>query len=115
MTSPACSRHSIPANFLRTCWGQNFLHVPGDPGKFSELLPWPALNRILEQHRLDHPRVRLTREGKPVPHQFVSQLSDASSQRPNQPIARVRSADLARELREGATLVLDAVDECTVP
>ena len=92
-----------PEGFLRTCWGQNFLHVPGAPGKFADLLPWPALNRILEQHRLDTPRVRLTREGKPVPP--ASFLSYATNRRrPNQPIARLRGADLTRELREGQRL-----------
>lgn len=101
-------------SFLRTCWGQTFLHVPGAPGKFSDLLPWPALNKILEQHRLDTPRVRLTREGKPVP--ATSFLSyQTNRRRPNQPIARVRGAELTRELREGATLVLDAVDELHSP
>lgn len=101
-------------SFLRTCWGQNFLHVPGTPGKFSHLLPWPALNQILEQHRLDTPRVRLTREGKPVP--ATSFLSyQANRRRPNQPIPRLQAAELSRELREGATLVLDAVDELHAP
>jgi hypothetical protein len=103
-----------PDDFLRTCWGQNLLHVPGAPGKFSDLLPWPALNRILEQHRLDTPRVRLTREGKSVPAaQFLSYTTNR--RRPNQPIARLRGSDLTRELRDGATLVLDAVDELHSP
>jgi ribosomal protein L16 Arg81 hydroxylase len=101
-------------SFLRTCWGQQYLHVPGTRGKFSELLPWPSLNQILEQHRLDTPRVRLTREGKQVPAEsFLSYQSNR--RRLNQPIARVRAADLTRELRDGATLVLDAVDELYAP
>jgi hypothetical protein len=100
--------------FLRTCWGQQFLHVPGTHGKFSELLPWRVLNRILEQHRLDHPRMRLTREGQPVPSAFY--LSHQTNRRrPNLPIPRVKAAELTRELREGATLVLDAVDELHPP
>jgi hypothetical protein len=100
--------------FLRTCWGQQFLHVPGVPGKFSELLPWSALNRILEQHRLDHPRMRLTREGQPVPTAFY--LShQANRRRPNLPIPRIKAAELSKELRDGATLVLDAVDELHSP
>jgi hypothetical protein len=103
-----------PDGFLRTCWGQNFLHVPGVAGKFSELLPWPALNQILEQHRLDTPRIRLTREGKPVPaDSFLAYQTNR--RRPNQPIARLRAAELTRELRDGATLVLDAVDELHPP
>ena len=103
-----------PDGFLRTCWGRNFLHVPGVAGKFADLLPWPALNHILEQHRLDTPRVRLTREGKPVP--AASFLSYSTNRRrPSQSIPRLRGADLSRELRDGATLVLDAVDELHPP
>ncbi|HYP08447.1 MAG TPA: cupin domain-containing protein [Bryobacteraceae bacterium] len=101
-------------SFLRTCWGQNFLHVPGARGKFSELLPWPALNGILEQHRMDTPRVRLTRDGKPVPATSYTSYQ-TNRRRPNQSIPRLRSAELTRELREGATLVLDAVDELHPP
>jgi ribosomal protein L16 Arg81 hydroxylase len=100
--------------FLRTCWGQNFLHVPGSPGKFADLLPWPALNRILQQHRLDSPRVRLTREGQSVPATTYTSYQ-TNRRRPNQPIPRLRSADVTRELRSGATLVLDAVDELHEP
>jgi ribosomal protein L16 Arg81 hydroxylase len=100
--------------FLRTCWGRQHLHVPGARGKFSDLLPWPALNQILEQHRLDTPRIRLTREGKPIrPESFLSY--HANRRRPNQPIARIRAADLTTQLRDGATLVLDAVDELHAP
>jgi hypothetical protein len=102
------------ADFLRTCWGRQYLHVPGTRGKFSELLPWSALNQILEQHRLDTPRIRLTHEGKPVPPE--SYLSyQTNRRRPNQPIGRIRAADLTTALRAGATLVLDAVDELHAP
>lgn len=101
-------------DFLRTCWGQNFLHVPGVPGKFRELLPWPVLNRILEEHRLDPPRMRLTREGRPVPP--ASYLNyQTNRRRPNVPIPRLRAAGFERALRDGATLVLDAVDELHRP
>lgn len=100
--------------FLQTCWGKAFRHVPGTPGKFSGLLPWAVLNSILEQHRLDPPRLRLTREGKPVPP--ASWLTYQSNRRSTgQPIPRLRAAELTRHLREGATLVLDAVDDLHPP
>lgn len=103
-----------PDSFLRTCWGQNFLHVPGTEGKFSDLLPWSALNQILEQHRLDTPRVRLTLEGQAVTaNSFLSYQTNR--RRPSQQISRVRGAELTRQLRDGATLVLDAVDELHSP
>ncbi len=100
--------------FLRTCWGKNFQHVRGGQGKFADLLPWPVLNDILQQHRLDSPRLRLTREGKPVPATNYASFP-ANRKRPGQTIPRLKAADLMRELREGATLVLDAVDELHPP
>ena len=100
--------------FLANDYGHRFVYVPGTPGKFSALLPWPVLNDILEQHRLEPPRLRLTRDGKPVaPERYVSfQPNRRNSSRP---IPRLKSAELARELREGATLVLDNVDELYWP
>ncbi|MBV9764811.1 MAG: hypothetical protein JOZ48_08195 [Acidobacteriaceae bacterium] len=98
--------------FLRNCWSQNFQYFPGTPGRFSELLPWSVLNRILRQHRLDSPRIRLFREGESVPPN--SFLSYQTSRRKTQ-IPRLRTAELTRELRNGATLVLDAVDELHDP
>ena len=101
-------------SFLRSDYGQRFVHVPGTPGKFSALLPWPVLNEILEQHRLEPPRLRLTREGKSVPPERY--VSHQPNRRKNgQPIPRLNSTELIRELREGATLVLDNVDELHRP
>jgi hypothetical protein len=100
--------------FLASDWGQHFRHVPGVPGKFSTLLPWPVLNRILEQHRLEPPRLRLTREGRPVPAaSYVSYQPNRRKKGP--PIPRLNATALTRELRDGATLVLDAVDELHTP
>jgi hypothetical protein len=100
--------------FLSNDYGQRFLYVPGTPGKFSDLLPWPVLNDILEQHRLEPPRLRLTREGKPVtPERYTS--SQPNRRNTGRPIPRLKSTELTRELREGATLVLDNVDELYWP
>jgi hypothetical protein len=100
--------------FLANDYGQRFVYVPGTPGKFSALLPWRVLNDILEQHRLAPPRLRLTREGKPVPSdRYVS--FQPSRRNASRPIPRLKSAELTRELREGATLVLDNVDELYWP
>jgi hypothetical protein len=100
--------------FLASCWGQQFRHVPGTPGKFSTLLPWSVLNGILEQHRLEPPRLRLTREGKAVPAEsFLSY--QANRKKGAQPVPRLNATALTGQLRDGATLVLDAVDELHRP
>ena len=95
--------------FIASSWGKTYQHVTGNPGKFSRLLPWDQLNRILQQHRLDFPRLRLTRDGRSLPAN--SYLRHATGGRRKIPIPRLQPDKLTRQLREGATLVLDAVDE----
>jgi hypothetical protein len=102
-----------PEEFLASAWGRDFRHVRGARGKFSRLMPWSRLNDLLARHRLDSPRLRLTREGRPVP--ASSYLRHATGGRNRTPIPRLRAADLTEQLRDGATLVLDAVDELHAP
>ena len=73
-----------PEEFLASFWGVNFLRARGAAGRFARLMPWARLSEILRQGRLDFPRLRLVKDGKPLPV-------------------------------EGATLVLDAVDELHEP
>jgi hypothetical protein len=102
-----------PEEFLDSSWGVNFLHVRGRAGRFARMMPWARLSEILSRQRLDFPRLRLVRDGKSLP--VSSYLRHASGGRQKTAIPRLKSAGLARELREGATLVLDAVDELSEP
>ena len=105
---------SSAQEFLETQWGKMFAHFPGEPGKFSGLLPWDELNRLLRQHRLDVPRLRLVRDGKPVPADaFLAYQT--TSRKPGTRIPRVNSVELTRLLRQGATLIVDAADELYEP
>jgi hypothetical protein len=99
--------------FLGSSWGVNFLHVRGRAGRFAHMMPWGRLSEILNRQRLDFPRLRLVRDGKSLP--VSSYLRHATGGKQKTPIPRLKSAGLARELREGATLVLDAVDELSEP
>jgi hypothetical protein len=102
-----------PDEFLAAAWGRTFRHVRGRRGKFSALMPWSRLAEVLAEHRLDHPRLRLTREGKSVP---VSEyLRHTTNARRKTSIPRLRPAELTNLLRDGATLVLDAADELYAP
>lgn len=103
----------LPEEFLASSWGKNFRHVPGREGKFSHLMPWARLNEILRRHRLDFPRLRLMRDGHRIPTDTY--LRHAASGRHKTPIPRLLPAGLTKHLREGATLVLDAVDELSEP
>lgn len=100
-------------DFLNSSWGRSFRHVRGRPGRFSQLLPWDRLNEILGRHRLDFPRLRLTQNGQSLPSNKYLRHVQAGRQKIS--IPRLLPAKLTRELRSGATLVLDAVDELYAP
>jgi Cupin superfamily protein len=99
--------------FLASSWGRSYRHVRGWPGKFSRLLPWDQFNRILSQHRLDFPRLRLVRDGQSLPSSAY--LKHVTSSRRKSQIPRLLPVQLTEQLRQGATLVLDAVDELHQP
>jgi hypothetical protein len=99
--------------FLASSWGQTYRHISGRAGKFAHLLPWGRFNDILRQHRLDFPRLRLMREGRALP--VNSYLRHATGARGKHTIPRLQPVKFAGQLRAGATLVLDAVDELHEP
>ena len=104
--SDAFDRVIAPLNrqaFLSEFWDKSFLRVVGQKGKFQYLLPWKELNTILEQCRLDAPRVRLVRDGKAIdPDLFLGT---------NLSRAKFKPVGLMNCLAEGATLIIDSVDE----
>lgn len=102
-----------PGEFLNSTWGVNFLHVRGRAGRFAHLMPWARLSEIVSRQRLDFPRLRLVRDGKSLP--VSSYLRHLTGGRQKTTIPRLKSVELTRHLREGATLVLDAVDELSEP
>jgi hypothetical protein len=101
-------------DFLRDTFGKSVEYFPGTAGKFSALLPWDALNQILRQHRLESPRLRLFHLGKQVPVSTY-QRQVQSQRRRGITIPRINNREFAGKLREGATLILDAVDELYEP
>ncbi len=103
-----------PDEFLANSFGKAFERLTGQPGRFAGLLPWTCLNRILEQHRLDTPRLRLMRDGKAVPPDSYTTYR-SSRRHPQVRIPRLRSQDLTTQLRAGATLIIDSVDELYEP
>ena len=68
---------------------------------------------ILRQHRLDFPRLRLMQDGKRVA--VDSYLRHQTARQSQKPIPRILPVQFIKHLREGATLVLDAVDELHEP
>jgi ribosomal protein L16 Arg81 hydroxylase len=93
--------------FIERHFGKSFLHVPGSKGKFGDLVPWNKLNQILEEHRLEPPRLRLYQAGKPiVPEKYLTRDGWRS---------RLQAAELTNLLAQGATLIVDAFDELYRP
>ena len=90
--------------FLADYWNKSFLAAKGVPGRFAGLLGWDELNAILEQHRLSPPRFRLTHEGRALePFRYMSPGIGGQPQ--------LNAGKLAACLSDGATLVLDCVEE----
>ncbi|HKS29315.1 MAG TPA: cupin domain-containing protein [Pyrinomonadaceae bacterium] len=100
-------------DFFASVWGKSYAHFKGSPGRFKHLLSWDKLNEILRQHRLDYPRLRLMRDGETIPSSsFVRRTQSARVQGT---IPRLKPLAFTKHLREGATLVLDAVSEVYPP
>jgi ribosomal protein L16 Arg81 hydroxylase len=85
---------------------------PGAAGRFADLVSWTELNRILRQHRLDFPRLRLALDGEVVP---AHTYTDMVPSRRNGLVPTLSAAPLTEHLRRGATLVLDSVHEMVEP
>ncbi|MFD9237295.1 JmjC domain-containing protein [[Kitasatospora] papulosa] len=95
--------------FLRDHLGSRPLLLTGRPGRFAALFGWPDLNECLAAARVDPARMHLTRARQGVP---VSSLAEPVPQLAarGKPL-RLRPDRVLHALREGATLVLDGVEE----
>lgn len=100
-----------PATFFASYWLQTFYHGAGSPGRFAPLLPWDELNRILEQHALEPPRLRLVRSGAWIdPRSYTEYRHRGGQARP-----RLSAKPLTDHLRDGATLIVNDIDGLHAP
>src|SRR5215469_11621436 len=91
-------------DFLSDYWGRKFLHMPGRPGGFAGLMGWDELNAILEQSRLAPPRLKLTQNGQSIdPARYMMTGMDG--------VPRVDSGKFIACLSQGASLVIDCIEE----
>jgi len=92
--------------FLSDHWEKSWLHLPGATGRFADLLSWDDLGEILENTRMAPPHIRLSKDGQAVePERYVHTPPGAGN------LPRVDSGRLVALLAEGATLVLQGVEE----
>lgn len=92
--------------FLSVHYGRNFLRMPGENGRFQDLLRWSALNWLLEWNTFGQGQLRLVKEGKDLPAQYLVNAN-----------WRVQSGRLELEeaLRGGATLAINKIDRLWKP
>ena len=91
------------AAFLAGAWRRAPLHLTGEAGRFAGLFDWDALSRLLETTPLEPPRIELAKGGRSVP-------ADAYIRR-REGVARIDGGALNRLLDQGATLLINFLDE----
>ena len=92
--------------FLSDYWEKSWLHLPGAPGRFADLLSWDDLSGMLENTRMAPPHIRLSKDGQTIePERYVHTPPGAGN------LPRLESGRLVALLAEGATLVLQGVEE----
>jgi ribosomal protein L16 Arg81 hydroxylase len=95
--------------FVERYLGQRMLLVPSATGRFAHLLPWAELNAALNRIRITGSRMRLVKDGQMLPPALYLATSQNDHGSP------LKSASFERLLADGATLILDAVDELFDP
>ncbi|MER5601672.1 cupin domain-containing protein [Streptomyces sp. NPDC002265] len=105
---------------IAACLGEDFLaralhrehrHVSGVLD-VADLMTWFDLNQILSAHRLEPPRMRLSRDGETL---LVGGYTAPVTTRRHTVWHRLHPAELHARLQEGASLALDSVDELHPP
>ena len=95
-------------DFLAQTLGRSFKVVRGDVASLAGLMDWDDLNAILTHHRLEAPRFRLAIDGEQLP---LCLYSRPVVTRRSTVWEQLQPSALRQQLADGATLVLDAVDE----
>ena len=97
--------------FLADYYSRSCCHVLGQPDKFSRLLRWVELNRILESTPLGPPQLMLYVSGAPVvPDQYVEYRT-----RDRTVLPRINVKGFTDQLRRGATMILNHIHELHPP
>ena len=97
--------------FLASTLGRGPFRRRLPDGVAPALFGWPQLNAALAQHRLGPPRLKLEKDGGDAGKGVFRERRTSR----NHPIHDVDLPRLYERLREGATLILDAVNELGGP
>jgi hypothetical protein len=99
------------ARFLERAFGRECYRTRIAPETAAELFGWPQLNAALAEHRLAAPRLRIEQSGADITREVM--MSRRS--RRGALLHDVDAAALTARLRDGATLIIDAVNEISPP
>lgn len=97
--------------FLDGYFGRDAFRRRLPAGETSRLFNWDLLNRALAEHRLGPPRLKLEKGGQEVGRGVFRERRP----RPTQVLHDLDVPGLYEQLRDGATLILDAVNELHPP
>ncbi|MFF9589472.1 JmjC domain-containing protein [Streptomyces sp. NPDC014646] len=93
--------------FLAQTYHRSYAHFPG-AADTAGLFSWDGLNRIIATQRLEPPRLRLSVDGEMVP---LHRYAIPTTNRRAVTWSRIQPADFHAQLKDGASLVLDAVEK----
>ncbi|MFE6461115.1 hypothetical protein ACFVP0_27120 [Streptomyces cinereoruber] len=111
MTFPFIAER-LGQDFLAQTFTRDFLHLPGAVTEPGALFSYDTLNHLIATHRMEPPRMRLSADGRMLP---ADRYAEAVVTRRATVWRRTQPAELHQRLTEGASLVLDAVDELYEP
>jgi ribosomal protein L16 Arg81 hydroxylase len=93
--------------FLSRYWLTQHLFCRGSADRFAGLLSWTALNGMLAHHWREPHRFRLACQGRDLDPATYADIGTSNS--------RIRANDVTDQLRRGATLSFDGIDELHEP
>lgn len=93
--------------FLAQTYHRSYAHFPGT-AETAGLFSWDDLNRIIATQRLEPPRLRLSADGEMVP---LHRYAIPTTNRRAVTWSRIQPADFHARLKDGASLVLDALEK----
>lgn len=99
------------AEFLASHFGRDAFRRRLPEGEAARLFSWDLLNQAIAEHRLGPPRLKLEKGGAEVGRAVFRERRP----RPSQVIYDIDTPALYEHLRDGATLILDAVNELHSP
>ncbi|WP_344967335.1 JmjC domain-containing protein [Salinactinospora qingdaonensis] len=104
-------REAVGAESLEDKLSREVVFADLGAAAVAPLLDFAALNEILSTRPLEPPRLRLHREGSPVPVERYTETGESSGRSRR----LIRPDALYAQLREGASMVLDGIDRLHPP